>query len=715
MNNLASLPAPDPRLTASLRTTSVFLNHPPAAAADLPVYLRKFHVAPTALHSVTDSPSRPIALQVRPDGIPESMKAERRWVIWHYEWIESKNGKPGRWTKPPYIATAPASHAKSNDPATWRSFDEALGAYEDGKCDGIGFTTGDGWTGFDADGQTVPEHVRLLNTYTERSPSGEGIHAICRGAKPDNTRCRKGPLELYDQTQYLTVTGHHVAGTPTTVEERSSELVTLCGQIFPDDAPPIGDEPPLSNESTLTDDALIALAEAAKNGEKFKALWRGDITGYGSQSEADMAFCGLLAFWTNRNSAQMDRLFRRSGLMRDKWNRLGADTIAKAIASTPNGYSGKKESPDLIIRRASDVPDEILEKEFGGRLVRGAFGLLSGPGEAGKGMFLMDTMARFTTGAPFPGETGRRVPVNVLICVVEDSMGLVKSRLRAAGADLDRVLFAEGPEVIRGGLKMPSPMMLDDDAGAMVRRAKENNAKALFLETAVEHFGDRGGKSRRSTNNDADVRSALSPFRAVCAMARLYGLGAIHPHKGAGVIDNSISGSAAFRNVARAIHHIYRDPEDDTESPIRLLFSSKANYLARRPPTLRFQIRSWDERLNAPCRCEGNCNHEGRVVWEPDPVDDRTAEDIWQQIADHNKPRRDVAVKEAEDFLKGLMKDGKIALLPEQIFKMAADAEGITKAAIKRAKANLSLVSKKEGFPAGVVGWQEEDDEPHLR
>ena len=62
---------------------------------------------------------------------------------------------------------------------------------------------------------------------------------------------------------------------------------------------------------------------------------------------------------------------------------------------------------------------------------------------------------------------------------------------------LNRVYFVEGPEVTRGGLTMPSPMMLDDDAGSMVKHAKQLNAEVLFLETVVEHFGDRAGKTRR--------------------------------------------------------------------------------------------------------------------------------------------------------------------------------------------------------------------------
>ena len=257
---------------------------------------------------------------------------------------------------------------------------------------------------------------------------------------------------------------------------------------------------------------------------------------------------------------------------------------------------------------------------------------------------------------------------------------------------------------------MPSPMMLDDDAHKLVRYAREIDARVLALETVVEHFGDRGGKSRRSTNNEADVRSALSPFRAVCAKAGLYGLGAIHPRKSTdGTVDDSISGSAAFRNVTRSAHHIYRDPEDETEDPVRLLFTSKANYLSRRPPTLRFQIRSWDEHFGMPCAClTADCGHEGRVVWESELIDDRTAEEVWQQIAERSKPRRDVAVQAAEEFLKGLMQDGKIGLPPDEIFAMAATEE-ITKAALKRAKDKLRLVSKKAGFPAVVVGWEVEE------
>lgn len=362
----------------------------------------------------------------------------------------------------------------------------------------------------------------------------------------------------------------------------------------------------------------------------------------------------------------------------------------------------------LTVHLASKVHIEPLEKLCGGRLVRRAFGLLSGPGDAGKGMTLVALAACFTTGNPFPGDTERREPANVLFCVTEDHESVVASRLLAAGADLDRLNFLRGPEVVRGGLRMPSNMMLDDDAGALVEEAKMFGAHAIFLETTVEHFGDRQGKAaRRSTNNDADVRAALAPFRAVCLGANLFGLGAIHPNKRAPTADDSISGSAAFRNVARGIHHIYRDPEDESDNPVRLFFTSKANYLKRRPATLRFQIVSWDQTLDAACDCpnDNDCPHEGRVIWLDPLTDDRTAEEIWYQIAEASKPRKeDAAAKEAEAFLERVLGNGTV--VPLEVIETQAQAESVSMKAVQRAKKTLGVVLVKEGFPAKVVGWK---------
>lgn len=93
-----------------------------------------------------------------------------------------------------------------------------------------------------------------------------------------------------------------------------------------------------SGQSYLSDESVIAKASVAKNGEKFQRLWHGDNTGIAYHSEADVALCSMLAFWCGGNREQIDRLFRRSGLIRDKWDACrGAETyddptISKALS-----------------------------------------------------------------------------------------------------------------------------------------------------------------------------------------------------------------------------------------------------------------------------------------------------------------------------------------------------------------------------------------------
>jgi hypothetical protein len=322
-------------------------------------------------------------------------------------------------------------------------------------------------------------------------------------------------------------------------------------------------------------------------------------------------------------------------------------------------------------------------------------------------MFAADVIARLTTGAPFPGETEDRRPMNVLVCVTEDSEGRVKSRLRTAEADLDRVYFVSGPDVSIGGLTMPSPMMLGDDAAGMLKAAKQTDASCLFLETIVEHFGDRQGKMKLNTGVEADVRRALAPVREICKQAKLFGFGALHPRKSQeGSLTDSIGGSVAFNNVGRGVLHILRDPSDES-GEVRLLCSSKANYLRRLPDTLRFRIDSWDPLTNARCSCARDrlCPHEGRVVWDTtDLVDKRKAEDVWREVKEQSKQRRDTAVMEAEEFLTRFLAEGEAA--PDVVYN-EAKKEHISESALKTAKKNLGVISvMTKDFPAKVQGWQ---------
>ena len=75
------------------------------------------------------------------------------------------------------------------------------------------------------------DNVCLLNSYSEVSPRGEGVKTIVRGALPPGRR-RTGQVEMYDSGRFFATTGHHLAGTPCTVEERTAALHALHRRIF---------------------------------------------------------------------------------------------------------------------------------------------------------------------------------------------------------------------------------------------------------------------------------------------------------------------------------------------------------------------------------------------------------------------------------------------------------------------------------------------------
>lgn len=304
------------------------------------------------MNGATGTPAIPVG--TRPGGappridsaaIPAELKAPPQWVNWRFE---HRPGAP-KPTKPPLNPNT-GTLASVDDPATWGTFEQALHAYEGGLGDGVGFVfTREGrHVGVDLDGCRDPATgviepcaqriIDLLDCYSEVSPSGTGIHIIALGALPPEGR-RKGPVEMYCEGRFFTMTGQRLPGTPATVQERLSQLLQLHRETFGPEPSPRRPARPVSAAPVRGDDEVVSRAMSARNGVRFRRLWEGDATGYPSCSEADLALCSALAFWSNADPAAIDRLFRRSGLMRPKWDRgagaqtYGQRTISKALAS----------------------------------------------------------------------------------------------------------------------------------------------------------------------------------------------------------------------------------------------------------------------------------------------------------------------------------------------------------------------------------------------
>ena len=174
-------------------------------------------------------------------------------------------------------------------------------------------------------------------------------------------------MEIYDERRFFAMTGKAAGGR---IESRQAEVIALHGQFWP--APEPNGRPRASTRPLDLDDAeLIDRMFAASNGSEIRALWDGSTNGHhGDDSATDLAFANHLAFWTQHNAEQMDRLFRQSGLMREKWDSprgdstYGAWTIAKAISGTPNDYQPGYEQPTFSTESGpSEGPPEAEPSE----------------------------------------------------------------------------------------------------------------------------------------------------------------------------------------------------------------------------------------------------------------------------------------------------------------------------------------------------------------
>jgi hypothetical protein len=316
-------------------------------------------------------------LAVQTDLIPQCLRDVAHWVVWRAEFVKDK------WTKVPYRAAAPDQYAAVDDPSTWSSFATALESYTRVETlDGIGYvlTGADAITGVDLDHCRDPETgtigpwaqtiVARFSTYTELSPSATGLRLFMFGTLPPGRRVRSkvgpqqaGKIEVYDDRRFFTVTGHQVVGTSMQLEERRDELARWHAELFPP-APAPADRQRNGTPPDADDASLLEQARRAANGAKFSALYdRGDVNDYGSPSEADAALCWMLAFWTKKDAARIDRLFRGSALMREKWDAgrgaqtYGARTVAAAITQCTETYTPRVEV-------AGPEPRGLTEREW---------------------------------------------------------------------------------------------------------------------------------------------------------------------------------------------------------------------------------------------------------------------------------------------------------------------------------------------------------------
>lgn len=277
--------------------------------------------------------------------VPSELLALNQWVCWRFV------QRDGKQTKVPFDIAG--NEAESNDPTTWSPFGLVMQAYLTGNFDGIGFvfSATDPYTGIDFDDCIVDgvidsvrqQWIGLLNSYSEYSQSGEGIHIIVKAKLPPaGRRNAKLGVEMYDERRFFVMTGDRLDGS-TTINEAQDAVDVIHTEVFGQQQTSTGttQQPVQPHVTPVTRDDQFVVGKLLGDSESAR-LWAGQWQGHEpSQSEADLKLCNKLAFWTARDKSWMDNLFRQSGLMRDKWqlnNQYRERTLDAAIRSTVKVY-----------------------------------------------------------------------------------------------------------------------------------------------------------------------------------------------------------------------------------------------------------------------------------------------------------------------------------------------------------------------------------------
>lgn len=167
--------------------------------------------------------------------VPAALRERAQWLLWRFE---QKPGVP-KPAKMPYYASGKRRagvQGSDADRAALVTFDVALARMTEAKADGIGFAflPGSGLIGIDLDkvvdaetGEVSPRAQRIIEacaSYAEWSPSGTGFHIYVFG-ETTNAKDNGVGIEVFCTSQFFTVTGRHLAGTPPEVTQIDDKVL----------------------------------------------------------------------------------------------------------------------------------------------------------------------------------------------------------------------------------------------------------------------------------------------------------------------------------------------------------------------------------------------------------------------------------------------------------------------------------------------------------
>lgn len=290
--------------------------------------------------------------------IPEELKAKAKWLVYGGDQSELKR---------PYNPVTRRA-ASTTGHKTWASFEECYEAVKGGTYRGLGFVFTDDYIVIDLDnvvdrnGYILPEAadiIEAVDSYTEVSQSGRGFHIIARKSGLILERKRgllrdchfsgtgkKPEIEIYANERYIILTGRVFEGrreikdAPEALENVYNAFVDQSGNQAKAAAKEAVRTAYTKPQGAVSGDldAIRARMFRGQNRHRIAKLWSGDTSDYpgvnDGYSEARAALLNDLIFYTDANPAQIDALYRQSGLYRlepERWDekRKGNQTFGQ--------------------------------------------------------------------------------------------------------------------------------------------------------------------------------------------------------------------------------------------------------------------------------------------------------------------------------------------------------------------------------------------------
>lgn len=331
----------------------------------------------------------------------------------------------------------------------------------------------------------------------------------------------------------------------------------------------------------------------------------------------------------------------------------------------------------------SDVQLEQVQWLWPGWLALGKLALLEGKPSLGKSTLALTLAARVSTGTPFPDESTdtRREPRDVVLLSAEDSAGdTLKPRLLEAGADLSRIHLLQGI-ISDQDDKRPDMLHLPEDVDVLEDVIRQTNAAFCVMDVLAAYTGMR---RNISVNNDADIRTMLSPLTAMLTDTHASGVGLRHWTKsGDDDLVNRGGGSIAISAAARHIYACVQHPENDQ---LYVLICAKNN-LAAKPEPLSYSIVS------------GDTYNTARLQWQG-PID-ITVQELMRSRG-NQLPGADEHTEQerAQSYVFTALIDGP--LFANAVISTGLDA-GFSKATVQRAATQLGVHKHRVQQDDGTV------------